>query len=44
VVNPEPQLLIANNYERKTEGRDIRIKEIEKILATENVKPNYCNP
>ena len=43
VVNPEPQLLIANNYEKETEGRGIRIKEIEKILATINVKPNYCN-
>ena len=43
VVNPEPQLLIANNYEKETEGRGIRIKEIEKILSTINVKPNYCN-
>ena len=43
VVNPEPQLLIANNYGIITKSRNIRIEEIEKILATIGVKPNYCN-
>ena len=43
VVNPEPQLLIANNYEKRTKDRDIRIEKIEEILLKIGVKPNYYN-
>ncbi len=40
-VNPEPQLLIAQNYDKITGKRKKRIDDIEKILQTINVKPNY---
>jgi hypothetical protein len=40
-VNPEPQLLIAKNYDKISGKRLTRIDDIEKILQTINVKPNY---
>ena len=40
-VNPEPQLLIAQNYDKISGKRLSRIDDIEKILQTINVKPNY---
>ena len=40
-MSPEPQLLIANNYEKTTDERTKRIEAIEEALATIHVKPNY---
>jgi hypothetical protein len=40
-VNPEPQLLIARNYDKLSGQRLTRIDDIEKILQTINIKPNY---
>ena len=41
IVDPEPQLLIALNYEKRTKARTERIKDIEKTLLTENIIPRY---
>lgn len=41
IVDPEPQLLIARNYEKESIGRKKRIEDIEKILASENIKYKY---
>ncbi|MGO5121843.1 hypothetical protein ACTQ53_06230 [Prevotella sp. Sow4_E9_plate] len=38
-VDPEPQLLIACNYKKDTEGRKKRIDDIERILSSANI--NY---
>ena len=38
-VDPEPQLLIANNYKKDTEDRKKRIDDIERILSSANI--NY---
>ena len=40
-MSPDPKLLIANNYEKKTDEREKRIKAINDALATINIKPNY---
>ena len=40
-MSSEPQLLIANNYEKTTDERTKRIEAIEEALATIHVKPNY---
>ena len=37
-VDPEPQLLIACNYKKDTEGRKKRIDDIERILSSANIK------
>lgn len=41
-INTEPQLLIAQNYNKINKDREKRICDIENILDTINVKPNYC--
>ena len=41
-INPEPQLLIAQNYDKITKDRERRICDIENILDTIKVTPNYC--
>ena len=41
IVDPEPQLLIALNYEKRTKARTERIEDIEKTLLTENIIPRY---
>ena len=40
-VNPEPQLLIAQNYDKISGKRLTRIDDIERVLQTINIKPNY---
>lgn len=40
-MSPDPQLLIANNYEKKTDEREKRIKAINDALATIHIKPYY---
>ncbi len=40
-VDPEPQLLIALNYDRETPARIKRIRAIEQALATEKIIPKY---
>lgn len=40
-INPEPQLLIAQNYNKISGKRLTRIDDIEKVLQTINIKPNY---
>lgn len=40
-VNPEPQLLIAQNYDKISGKRLTRIDDIERVLLTINIKPNY---
>ncbi len=39
----EPQLLIANNYEKMNEERKKRIEAIDNALATIHIKPNYIH-
>lgn len=43
-VDPEPQLLIACNYKKDTEGRKERIGDIERILSSANIsyRIDYC--
>lgn len=43
-VDPEPQLLIACNYKKDTEGRKKRIGDIERILSSANIsyRIDYC--
>ena len=41
-INTEPQLLIAQNYNKINKDREKRICDIENILDTINVTPNYC--
>lgn len=41
-VDPEPQLLIAQNYDKITPDREKRISDINSILKTIEVTPNYC--
>ncbi len=40
-MSPDPQLLIANNYGKKTGEREKRIYAIDAALATIHIKPNY---
>lgn len=40
-VNTEPQLLIAQNYDKISGKRLTRIDDIERVLQTINIKPNY---
>ena len=40
-IDPEPQLLIANNYEKMNDEREKRIEAINAALATIHIKPNY---
>ena len=37
IVDPEPQLLIALNYEKMTQARKDRKDAIESVLKTENI-------
>ena len=37
VVDKEPQLIIANNYDHLSEARIERIRDIESILQSENI-------
>ncbi len=41
-VDPEPQLLIAKNYDKITPNREKRVCDINSILKTIGVTPNYC--
>ena len=43
VVDKEPQLIIANNYNIITSDRADRIKEIEKILKSKNIVFSFFN-
>ena len=42
-IDPEPQLLIANNYEKMNDERKKRIEAINAALATIHIKPNYIH-
>lgn len=42
-IDPEPQLLIACNYKKDTEGRKKRIDDIERILSSANINYSIDN-